>query len=84
MRKVAIMPASPVPSLLFRFSYQFQIVAGISTEPLFRAGSHLSVAEGSEFSFAGDLAEKRRQLANVEKALVADIEGTDDAKAIVA
>ncbi|OPH81390.1 Eco57I restriction-modification methylase domain-containing protein [Nitrobacter vulgaris] len=40
--------------------------------------------DGGDFAFAGELAEKRRQLAEVEEALAADIEGTAEAKAIAA
>ncbi|ARM91118.1 N6 adenine-specific DNA methyltransferase protein (plasmid) [Rhizobium sp. CIAT894] len=40
--------------------------------------------EGGEFAFAGDLADKRRQLADVEKALVADIENAAGTEAIAA
>ena len=32
--------------------------------------------EGGEFAFGGELAEKRRQLAEIEKALASDIEGS--------
>ncbi len=37
--------------------------------------------EGGEFTFANELTEKRRQLAEIDKALAADIEGLDDAGA---
>ncbi|TIT06546.1 MAG: lactate dehydrogenase, partial [Mesorhizobium sp.] len=37
--------------------------------------------DGGEFAFAGDLAEKRRQLAEVERALAADVEAVADAVA---
>ncbi|RWB94704.1 MULTISPECIES: N-6 DNA methylase [unclassified Mesorhizobium] len=37
--------------------------------------------EGGEFAFAGELAEKRRQLAEVDKALAADVEGIGNAVA---
>ncbi len=40
--------------------------------------------EGGGFAFAGELAEKRRQLVEVEKALASDIEGTGEARAIAA
>ncbi|MHC2754684.1 hypothetical protein ACVIWV_010199 [Bradyrhizobium diazoefficiens] len=40
--------------------------------------------EGGDFAFAGELAEKRRQLVEVEKALASDIEGTGVARAIAA
>jgi hypothetical protein len=33
--------------------------------------------EGGEFSFSGELAEKRRQFTKVEKALAADVEGAN-------
>ncbi|SEM59983.1 Adenine-specific DNA methylase, N12 class [Bosea lupini] len=39
-----------------------------------RLASYL-LRDGGEFVFAGDLADKRRQLAEVEKALAADVEG---------
>lgn len=32
--------------------------------------------EGGDFTFAGELADKRRQLAEVEKALASDVEGS--------
>ncbi|RUV99376.1 hypothetical protein EOA46_33785, partial [Mesorhizobium sp. M1A.F.Ca.IN.022.05.2.1] len=37
--------------------------------------------DGDEFAFAGELAEKRRQLAEVDKALAADVEGIGNAVA---
>jgi N12 class adenine-specific DNA methylase/adenine-specific DNA methylase len=40
--------------------------------------------EGGEFAFADDLAEKRRQLSEVEDALAADVEGADGAKVLAA
>ena len=36
--------------------------------------------EDGEFAFAADLAEKRRQLAEVEKALATDVEGAGESK----
>ncbi|MDF2119223.1 DEAD/DEAH box helicase family protein [Roseiarcaceae bacterium H3SJ34-1] len=41
-----------------------------------RLASYRSREDG-DFAFAGDLAEKRRQLAEVEKALASDVEGSD-------
>lgn len=38
-----------------------------------RLASYQSRGEGSEFAFAGELAEKHRQLAEVETALAADV-----------
>ncbi|UWU25997.1 DEAD/DEAH box helicase family protein (plasmid) [Rhizobium sp. CB3060] len=40
--------------------------------------------EGGEFAFVSDLAEKRRQLSDVEKALAKDVEGAEGAIAIAA
>ncbi|WP_037155763.1 DEAD/DEAH box helicase family protein [Rhizobium freirei] len=40
--------------------------------------------DGGEFSFASELAEKRRQLADVEKALAKDVEGADGAISMAA
>ncbi|MBP2449808.1 DEAD/DEAH box helicase family protein [Rhizobium leguminosarum] len=53
------------------------------------ADAHRRVAsyrsrEGAEFAFASELTEKQRQLADVEMALAADIEGMDVAKVIAA
>jgi hypothetical protein len=49
-----------------------------------RLASYQSRGEGGEFAFAGELAEKRSQLAEVEKALAADVEDASDVKAIAA
>ncbi|RWN28294.1 MAG: hypothetical protein EOR96_32760, partial [Mesorhizobium sp.] len=38
--------------------------------------------EGGEFGFSGELAEKRRQLAEVEKSLALDVEGQAQRKAV--
>ncbi|MCF1474872.1 lactate dehydrogenase [Agrobacterium vitis] len=46
-----------------------------------RLASYQSRGEGGDFAFAGELAEKRRQLAEVEKALAADIESAEDSLA---
>lgn len=40
--------------------------------------------DGSDFGFAGELADKRRQLAEIEKALAEDIDGKGEAKAVAA
>ena len=40
--------------------------------------------EGADFAFAAELVEKRRELAKIEKALAADIEGLGEATAIAA
>jgi hypothetical protein len=40
--------------------------------------------EGGDFAFAGEVTEKRRQLAEIEEALAADIENTAEARAIAA
>ncbi|GLR87643.1 helicase-related protein [Bradyrhizobium iriomotense] len=48
-----------------------------------RLGAYQS-REGGDFAFAGELAEKRRQLVDVEKTLAADIEGAAEARAIAA
>ena len=40
--------------------------------------------EGGDFAFAGELAEKRRQLAEVETALACDVEGSGEATPIAA
>ncbi|MGY3614015.1 hypothetical protein ACVJGD_000211 [Bradyrhizobium sp. USDA 10063] len=40
--------------------------------------------ESGDFAFAGELAEKRRQLVDVEKALASDVEGTGEVRAIAA
>ncbi|MQB13237.1 lactate dehydrogenase (plasmid) [Agrobacterium tumefaciens] len=49
-----------------------------------RLASYQSRGEGGDFAFAGELAEKRRQLAEVEEALAKDIEGAGDVAAIAA
>lgn len=48
-----------------------------------RLASYQSRGEGGEFAFAGELADKRRQLADVEETLAAD-SGMSDAEALVA
>ncbi|ABE65211.1 N-6 DNA methylase (plasmid) [Nitrobacter hamburgensis X14] len=40
--------------------------------------------EGGDFAFAGELAGKRRQLAEIDKALASDIEGAGEARSIAA
>ncbi|MCP1845776.1 N12 class adenine-specific DNA methylase/adenine-specific DNA methylase [Bradyrhizobium sp. USDA 4524] len=40
--------------------------------------------EGGNFAFAGELADKRQQLAEIEKTLAADIEGAGEARAVAA
>jgi len=49
-----------------------------------RLASYRSRDDEAEFAFAGDLAEKRRQLAEVDKALAADIRHPDDTLATAA
>ena len=49
-----------------------------------RLASYQSRDKGATFAFAGGLADKRRQLAEVEKALSADVEGAGDVEAIAA
>ncbi len=40
-----------------------------------RLASYQSRNDGADFAFAGDLAEKRRQLAEIDKTLAGDVEG---------
>jgi len=47
-----------------------------------RLASYQSRDNGAEFAFASELADKRRQLAKVEKALATDIEGVEPTDAI--
>lgn len=49
-----------------------------------RLTSYQSRGEGSEFAFADELVEKRRQLADVEETLAKDVERPVDAPAIAA
>ncbi|RWI57148.1 MAG: lactate dehydrogenase [Mesorhizobium sp.] len=49
-----------------------------------RLASYKAHGEGSDFAFAGELAEKRRQLAEVEAALAKDIDGIHEPAAIAA
>ena len=49
-----------------------------------RLASYKSHGDGGEFAFAGELAEKRRQLAEVEAALAKDIDGIHEPAAIAA
>ncbi|WP_157016867.1 lactate dehydrogenase [Mesorhizobium xinjiangense] len=49
-----------------------------------RLASYQSRDEEGEFAFAGELAEKRRQLAEIEEALAMDIERPDDAAQMAA
>jgi len=49
-----------------------------------RLASYQSRDNGAEFAFAGELAEKRRQLAEIEEALSKDIEGAPEVPAIAA
>ncbi len=49
-----------------------------------RLASYQSRGDGGDFAFAGELAEKYRQLAEVEEALAKDAEGTADVEATVA
>ncbi len=43
-----------------------------------RLASYQSRNDGADFAFAGDLAEKRRQLAEIDKTLAGDVEGARD------
>ncbi|MBN9136797.1 MAG: lactate dehydrogenase, partial [Phyllobacterium sp.] len=49
-----------------------------------RLASYKAHGDGGEFAFAGELAEKRRQLAEVETALAKDIDGIHQSAAIAA
>ncbi|RTM09681.1 MAG: lactate dehydrogenase [Hyphomicrobiales bacterium] len=49
-----------------------------------RLASYKAHGDGDEFAFAGELAEKRRQLAEVEAALAKDIDGIHEPAAIAA
>jgi septal ring factor EnvC (AmiA/AmiB activator) len=49
-----------------------------------RLASYRSHGDGGEFAFAGELAEKRRQLAEVEAALAKNIDGIHEPAAIAA
>lgn len=49
-----------------------------------RLASYQSRDDSAEFAFAGELADKRRQLAEVEAALATDIEGAGATDAIAA
>ena len=49
-----------------------------------RLASYRSHGEGGTFAFAGELAEKRRQLAEVDAALAMDIEGAGDVETLAA
>lgn len=50
-------------------------IANVSPDAHRRLASYRSREDG-DFAFAGELAEKRRQLAEVEKALASDVEGS--------
>jgi hypothetical protein len=49
-----------------------------------RLASYKAHGDGGEFAFAGELAEKRRQLAEVETALAKDIDGIHQSAEIAA
>ena len=49
-----------------------------------RLASYRSRDDGGDFAFAGELAEKRRQLAEIEASLATDIDGAGDVEAIAA